>query len=159
LLFFNIFQFMLQGLPHLCKYMPEAKDARRLIPDPDNEPDFDAIGRAYPLPHQIVTVPSVAMKRSLDVSWLAHQVQLPPTQMQRLQHTMDISQARQLVAANQAAANRSAMAAAELQAAQLLGLHGHGHHQPNVNLALSLYLKAQAEGKDQGALNLFKRSF
>jgi hypothetical protein len=41
---------MLRGLPHLVKYMPEAKDARRLIPDPENEPDFERIRKAFPLP-------------------------------------------------------------------------------------------------------------
>ena len=35
---------------HLCKYMPEPKDSRRQIPDPDNEPDFEAISRLYPVP-------------------------------------------------------------------------------------------------------------
>lgn len=30
--------------------MPEAKDARRLIPDPDNEPNFYKIAKAFPLP-------------------------------------------------------------------------------------------------------------
>jgi hypothetical protein len=30
--------------------MPPAKDARRLIPDPDNEPNFYAISKMYPLP-------------------------------------------------------------------------------------------------------------
>jgi len=43
-------EFMLRGLPHLCKYMPKPKDARRLIPDPANEPDFYAISQKYPLP-------------------------------------------------------------------------------------------------------------
>lgn len=43
-------EFMLRGLPHLCKYMPEPKDARRLIPDPDNEPDLYTIGKQHPLP-------------------------------------------------------------------------------------------------------------
>ena len=43
-------QCFLRGLPHLCKYMPEPKDARRQIPDPANEPNFDAISQMYPLP-------------------------------------------------------------------------------------------------------------
>jgi hypothetical protein len=43
-------EFMLRGLPHLCRYMPEARDARRLIPDPENEPDFYSISRVFPLP-------------------------------------------------------------------------------------------------------------
>jgi hypothetical protein len=41
---------MLRGLPHLVKYMPEAKDARRLIPDPESELDFESISKVYPLP-------------------------------------------------------------------------------------------------------------
>ena len=41
---------MLRDMPHLTKYMPRAKDARRLIPDPDNEPNFYAISRVYPVP-------------------------------------------------------------------------------------------------------------
>jgi hypothetical protein len=30
--------------------MPRAKDARRQVPDPDNEPDFDEISQRFPLP-------------------------------------------------------------------------------------------------------------
>jgi len=41
---------MLRGMPHLCKYMPQPRDARRLIPDPENEPDFDQISATFPLP-------------------------------------------------------------------------------------------------------------
>jgi hypothetical protein len=41
---------MLRGLPHLAKYMPEARDARRLLQDQENEPDFDRISKAFPLP-------------------------------------------------------------------------------------------------------------
>jgi hypothetical protein len=41
---------MLRGLPHLTKYMPEPKNSHRLIPDPDNEPDFYAISSKHPLP-------------------------------------------------------------------------------------------------------------
>jgi hypothetical protein len=41
---------MLRGLPHLIQYMPKPRDARRLIPDPDNEPNFYAITKQYPLP-------------------------------------------------------------------------------------------------------------
>lgn len=32
--------------------MPKPKDARRLIPDPENEPDFYAISQVYPLPDE-----------------------------------------------------------------------------------------------------------
>jgi hypothetical protein len=44
---------MLQGLPHLTKYMPEPKNSQRLIPDPDNEPDFYAISSKHPLPDDL----------------------------------------------------------------------------------------------------------
>jgi hypothetical protein len=40
----------MRGLPHLIEYMPESKDARRLVPDPENELDFYAISSKYPLP-------------------------------------------------------------------------------------------------------------
>lgn len=51
-------EFMLRGLPHLCKYMPEARDARRLTPDPENEPDFYSISRVFPLPDEEKKVPA-----------------------------------------------------------------------------------------------------
>lgn len=41
---------MLRALPHLSKYMPEPKDARRLLPDPENEPDFYNISSLFPVP-------------------------------------------------------------------------------------------------------------
>ena len=34
---------------HLCQSMPPAKDCRRLIPDPEHEPDFYAISALYPV--------------------------------------------------------------------------------------------------------------
>ncbi|GKZ00676.1 hypothetical protein MPSEU_001019700 [Mayamaea pseudoterrestris] len=40
---------LLRGRPHLLKFMPEPKDARRLIPDPENEPDLYSISKLYPL--------------------------------------------------------------------------------------------------------------
>ena len=43
-------ELILRGCPHLTKYMPAPKDARRLIPDPENEPNFYAITHKYPLP-------------------------------------------------------------------------------------------------------------
>ena len=42
-------EFMLQGCPHLCQYMPKRKDARRQVPDPANEPNFYAIADRFPL--------------------------------------------------------------------------------------------------------------
>ena len=59
LLSFN--QCFLRGLPHLSKYAPDQKDARRLIPDPENEPDLYKVSKTYPLPdskdHEKVEVP------------------------------------------------------------------------------------------------------
>jgi len=83
---------MLRGLPHLAKYMPEPKDARRLIPDPENEPNFYAISKKYPLPNDpdlckeepdelsvknlVPTAPATAgaPRLSSDVSWLQNQI-------------------------------------------------------------------------------------
>ena len=42
-------EFMLKDRPHLCQYMPPCKDARRLVADPANEPNFYHISRQYPL--------------------------------------------------------------------------------------------------------------
>ena len=42
-------EFMLKDRPHLCQYMPPCKDARRLVADPKNEPNFYRISRQYPL--------------------------------------------------------------------------------------------------------------
>ena len=67
---------MLRDRPHLCKYMPKPKDARRLIPDPTNEPDFYAISEKYPLSD--VKAES-ARKRSTDESFAA-----PPAGSPRL---------------------------------------------------------------------------
>jgi hypothetical protein len=46
-------EFILRGLTHLTKYMPEPKDARRLISDPDNELDFYALSSKFPLPDDL----------------------------------------------------------------------------------------------------------
>jgi hypothetical protein len=41
---------MVRALPHLCKYMPEFKDGRKLIADPHNEPDLYTISMMWPVP-------------------------------------------------------------------------------------------------------------
>ena len=41
-------QCMLKDRPHLCRYMPRAKDARRLVADPQSEPNFYRIPRLDP---------------------------------------------------------------------------------------------------------------
>jgi HSF-type DNA-binding len=40
----------LRGLPHLCVHMPRFKEVRRLIADPENEPNFYRISQLYPIP-------------------------------------------------------------------------------------------------------------
>eukprot|EP00977_Amphora_coffeiformis_P003360 scaffold621_cov157-Amphora_coffeaeformis.AAC.2 len=42
-------QYMLKDRPHLCQYMPRAKDARRVVADPQNEPNLYHITELYPL--------------------------------------------------------------------------------------------------------------
>ena len=86
---------MLKDMPHLCKYMPAPKDARRQIPDPENEPDFYKIAAAYPLPGQedakissvppTVSAPSASLPASKEISLLQSRVasevpwmQMPP---------------------------------------------------------------------------------
>lgn len=49
-------------MPHLCMYMPKSKNARHLIPDPDNEPDFYRLSKVFPLGDQEkeIEIPSMA---------------------------------------------------------------------------------------------------
>jgi hypothetical protein len=53
---------------YLCKYMPEPKDSRRQIPDPDNEPDFEAISRMYPVPPPHLMVSSALFQSTANAS-------------------------------------------------------------------------------------------
>lgn len=41
---------MLRGLPHLTVYAPQPVERRKLLPDPENEPDFYEISQLFPLP-------------------------------------------------------------------------------------------------------------
>lgn len=43
-------ELMLRGLPHICSLFPAPKDSRRLLPDPENEPNFYEISRTSPVP-------------------------------------------------------------------------------------------------------------
>lgn len=71
--------------------MPESKDARRLIPDPANEPDFYSISKLYPLergaqstneklPFYLVppalptTIPNMQTRVASSVDWLQETV-------------------------------------------------------------------------------------
>lgn len=86
---------IIKNMPHLTKYMPEPRDARRQIPDPDTEPELYKISAAYPVPKKVGEVgkpicaipvkrpaaspvqPSLLQARlASDVSWLVRQ--LPP---------------------------------------------------------------------------------
>lgn len=57
----------LRGMKHLLKYMPPGRDARRLMPDPDNEPDLYSISRVCPLPEQ---QQAIVLKIKLTKAWL-----------------------------------------------------------------------------------------
>ncbi|KAI2509157.1 DNA binding protein [Fragilaria crotonensis] len=62
----------LRGMPWLCKYMPKPKNARLLIPDPENEPDFYTLSKVSPLPDQAQdesASPSVPKKHSSSTKW------------------------------------------------------------------------------------------
>ena len=49
-------EFMLKDRKHLCQYMPRRKDARRLVADPTNEPNFYLISQRYPLDESTAAV-------------------------------------------------------------------------------------------------------
>ena len=72
----------LRNMEYLCQYMPEPKDARRQIPDPMNEPNFDAISLMYPVPpphlqqHQLS--PNMIQPTQLQQQMMA--MQHPPHQ-------------------------------------------------------------------------------
>lgn len=100
---------MLRKLPHLTVYMPASKDARRLIPDPENEPDLSAISKQFPLPgaddddlSEVGVEDGASKASSVHV---APTIQEPPTKIPRMVMSlfengssqlpaMDVSQAR-----------------------------------------------------------------
>jgi hypothetical protein len=61
-------QLMLRGLPHLAKYMPEIKDARRLIPNPESELDFESISKVFPLPDTQAKALELALTQNTGAS-------------------------------------------------------------------------------------------
>lgn len=73
---------MLRGIPHLAKYMPDAKDARRLNPDPENEPSLEQISQLFPLPGQQTALLKIttAVLSNNNVSQPPVQQQLPKLQ-------------------------------------------------------------------------------
>ncbi|EEC48853.1 predicted protein [Phaeodactylum tricornutum CCAP 1055/1] len=66
---------MLQGMPHLTKYMPPVRDSRRELPHPESEPDFYTISKIFPLPEdkawlleKVLVEKTVAAQQSLTTS-------------------------------------------------------------------------------------------
>mmetsp|Transcript_1053 Transcript_1053/g.1327 ORF Transcript_1053/g.1327 Transcript_1053/m.1327 type:complete len:360 (+) Transcript_1053:66-1145(+) len=60
----------LRGMPHLCKYMPKPKNARHLVPDPENEPDFYRLSKLSPLADQKeeIKIPQLSGRKPTTVS-------------------------------------------------------------------------------------------
>jgi hypothetical protein len=103
-------QFILCGLPHLTKYMPEPKDSRRLIPDPDNEPNFYAISSEYPLPDdpdfymvepvedseepkkRAANAPVAAPRLASEASWFNNE--MPPAKRPAFERNTDAAASR-----------------------------------------------------------------
>lgn len=48
----------LRGLPHLTKYMPKYKEGRRLLPEPNTEPDLYAISATFQVPLHMPAPPA-----------------------------------------------------------------------------------------------------
>jgi len=105
---------MLRGLPHLTKYMPEPKDARRLIPDPENELNFYAISKKYPLPDD----PGFGKNDPSSVKALLDQKPAAASPSRRLASQVDWMQNQLPAAKRQAVIPASVKALLELAAAQ-----------------------------------------
>jgi hypothetical protein len=87
--------------------MPEPKDARRLIPDPENEPDFYAVSTMYPLPDdpdfemtkpveeadenkkRAASEPVTITRHASEASWF--QKQMPPAKRPALEPDVSAS--------------------------------------------------------------------
>ena len=57
---------MLRACPHLCQYMPAHKESRRLLPNPDHEPDFCTISTVWPIP--LKTSQTAVVERSTEAT-------------------------------------------------------------------------------------------
>lgn len=175
---------MLRGLPHLAKYMPEGRDARRLVPDPETEPDFYSISRVFPLPDEKQNLTASALAAASEIApghaRLASQVpwipEGPPTKIRAVEQSkapvammgmhsrmpsslIDVSQARSALLNSEIAA-MSAVASAGLHT-QLLALQKQKEQQQqqvssNATLsALAAYLQAAGNGSPAGKFNNF----
>jgi hypothetical protein len=82
---------------YLCKYMPEPKDSRRQIPDPDHEPEFEAISRLYPVPPPNLLVASATMLSAATSTALSSSfntsVAAPPSTISVLLHAPAVTEA------------------------------------------------------------------
>ena len=76
---------MLKDRPHLCQYMPKRRDARRLVADPGNEPNFYKISEENPLsPQAGATAPCTedpCAKRARTDSFIMSQASPTMTQV------------------------------------------------------------------------------
>ena len=63
---------MLRGLPHLTHYAPHPVERRKLLPDPENEPDFYGISKLFPLPddqtNQVEEARAALAKRGIFIT-------------------------------------------------------------------------------------------
>lgn len=73
---------MLRGLPHLTQYAPQPVERRKLLPDPENEPNFYEISQLFPLPdektNQIELARSALAQRGIYLSNNTTTVPSPP---------------------------------------------------------------------------------
>jgi hypothetical protein len=73
---------LLRGLPHLSHYAPQPVERRKLLPDPDNEPDFYEISQLFPLPddqtNQLEEARAALAKRGIYLANDAPAVPCPP---------------------------------------------------------------------------------
>mmetsp|Transcript_5226 Transcript_5226/g.10746 ORF Transcript_5226/g.10746 Transcript_5226/m.10746 type:complete len:338 (+) Transcript_5226:95-1108(+) len=105
----------LRGMKHLLKYMPPGRDARRLMPDPENEPDLYAISRVCPLPEQVSTFDHQA-QQGMPPGGLGGSAGLPhQLQMQNLVSGPQDRLPLGLTLQSAKAANQSLQQAASLQ--------------------------------------------
>jgi hypothetical protein len=73
---------LLYGLPHLTQYAPEPVEQRKLLPDPENEPDFYKISHLFPLPsdhvNNIDEAKAALAERGIYVTSAQSSTILPP---------------------------------------------------------------------------------
>lgn len=78
----------LRGMPHLCEYMPKHKNARHLIPDPDNEPDFYRLSKLFPLGDQEMEIEIPSQDKKIASTESSNAV--PPAAQRELAHAASL---------------------------------------------------------------------